>query len=64
MRQGLQLGQFIQDCLCSVPQLFLASVNIFQIDIVDSPTFMDTPCKLIQVVAGIPEQGNQFPQLR
>lgn len=50
--------QLIQHFLCGVPELFLSTVKIFQISIIDSPSFVNTPGELIEVVAGISEQGN------
>lgn len=54
----LQLGQLIQNLLGRTPQTFLILVNVLQVGIVDSPGFVNTPGKLIEVVAGISEQGN------
>ena len=60
MWQGLQLGQLVHNFLGRTPQAFLILLNVLQVGIVDSSAFMDAFGKLIQVVAGIPEQGNQF----
>ena len=58
MRWGLQLGQLIQNFLGRTPQAFLILLNVLQVGIINSSAFVDTPGKLIEVVAGIPEQGN------
>ena len=49
---------------CRIPQPFMTLPQILQIGIENSAGFMDTLGKLIEVVAGVPEEGNQFLQLR
>ena len=59
-----EVCQCIKDSPGGIPQPFLALPQIFQIGIVNSAGFVDALGKLIQIVAGVPEQGNQFLQLR
>lgn len=54
-------GQYL---IHPVPKFFLFLENILQIRVVDIPGLMHTACHLVDVVAGAPQEGEQFGKLR
>ena len=60
---GSELCQRVHNGLDACPDPVLVPVKIFQIRIIDSSGLVGPAGQLIEVVAGIPEKGNQFFEL-